>query len=62
MEYDPGDNPTFVFKPNGISFRSKCKVKLLQQENYHQDHIPFNLKGNGNIFVRVYTLLFYNFG
>ena len=44
MGYDRGDSFLFDFEPNGISFGSKSK------ENSHRDHIPFNVKGNGNLF------------
>ena len=49
MGYDRGDSFPFDFEQNGIPFGSKSK------ENCHDDHITFNLKGNGNIFFLVYT-------
>ena len=42
MGYDRGDSFPFDFEPNGIPFGSKSK------ENLQHDHIPFNVKGNGN--------------
>ena len=50
MGYDRGDSFPFDFESNGISFGSKSK------ENYHHDHIPFNLKGIGYIVLSVYAL------
>ena len=47
MGYDRGDSFPFDFEPNGIPFGSNRK------ENYHHDHIPFNVKGNGNIVFSV---------
>ena len=40
---------SFRFEPNGISFGSNRK------ENHHHDHIPFNVKGNGNKVFSVYA-------
>ena len=37
------DRDPFDFEPNGILFGSKNR-----NENCHHDHIPFNMKGNGN--------------
>ena len=42
MGYDRGDSFPFDFKPNGIPFGSENR-----KETYHQDHIPFTVKGNG---------------
>ena len=47
MRYDQGDSFPFDFEPNGISLSSKSK------ENCQHDHIPFNVKGNGNIVFSV---------
>ena len=47
MGYDRGYSFHFKFEPNGIPFGSKSK------ENCHHDHIPFNLKGKGNIVFSV---------
>ena len=47
MGYDRGDSFPLDFGPNGILFGSKSKGK-----RYH-DHIPFSLKGNGNIVFSV---------
>ena len=47
MGYDRGDSFSFDFEPNGIPFGSNRK------ENCHHDHIPFNVKGNGNIVFSV---------
>jgi len=47
MEYDRGDSFSFDFEPNGNPFGSNSKGKL------HHDHIPFNLKGNGNVVFSV---------
>ena len=43
MGYDRGDSSPFNFEPNEIPFGSNRK------ENCAHDHIPFNVKGNGNI-------------
>ena len=62
MGYDRGDSfpydfqPNVIpfwlkiydFKPNGVPFGSNRK------ENCHHDHIPFNVKGNGNIVILEY--------
>ena len=48
MGYDRGDNFPYDFKPNGIPFGSENR-----KENCHHDHIPFNVKGNGNSFLSV---------
>ena len=44
MGYDCGDSFPVDFEPNGIPFGSENR-----QENCHHDHIPFNVKGKGNI-------------
>ena len=49
MGYDRGDSFPFDFGPNGIPFGS-----VNRKENCHHDHIPFNVKGNGNIVFSVY--------
>ena len=49
MGYDRGDSFLFDFEPNGIPFGSEN-----QTEKYHHDHIPFNVKGNGNIIFSVF--------
>ena len=51
----------FDFELNGISFVSKLKGKLLysafqDQLMYFNDHIPFNVKGNGNIVFSVHAI------
>ena len=48
MGYDGGDSFPFDFKPDGFLFGLKYKGKL-----FHH-HIPFNMKGNGNIVFSVY--------
>ena len=48
MGYDRGDGFPFDFEPNGIPFGSENR-----KENCHHDHIPFNVKGNGNIVFSV---------
>ena len=48
MGYNRGDSFPFDFEPNGISFGSE-----IRKENCHQDHIPCNVKGNGNIVFSV---------
>ena len=50
MGYDCGDRFPFDFEPNGIPFVQNLK------EICHHDHIhiPFNLKGIGNIVFSVY--------
>ena len=50
MGYDCGDSCPFDFEPNGIPFGSN------REENCHHDHIPFNLKGIGNIVFSVYKI------
>ena len=50
MEYDRGDSFIFKFIPNGIPFGSENR-----KENCHYDHIPFNVKRNGNIVFSVYA-------
>ena len=50
MGYDRGDSFPSDFKPNGIPFGSKSKATC------HHDHIPFNVKGNGNIVFSVHGL------
>ena len=47
MGYDRGDSFSFDFEPNRNPFGSKTKG------NCQHDHIPFNLKGNGNIVFSV---------
>ena len=48
MGYDRGDRFPFDSEPNGIPFGSKNR-----RANCHYDHIPFNVKGNGNIVFSV---------
>ena len=47
MGYDPGDSFPFDFEQN--------KIYLVQnrEESCRHDHISLNLKGNGNLFLRV---------
>ena len=47
MGYDRGASFPFDFEPNEIQFGSKSKGKP------SPDHIPFNVKGNGNIVFSV---------
>ena len=47
MGYDRGDSFPFHFEPNGNSIWLK---------NCHHDHIPFNVKGEGNIVFSVYVV------
>ena len=47
MEYDRSDSFPFEYEPNYILFGSKRK------KNCPHDHIPFNLEGNGNLFLSV---------
>ena len=49
MGYDRGDSFPFDFEPNRIPFGSKSK------ENGPRDHIPFNMKGNGNMVFSVHV-------
>ena len=49
MGYDCGDSFLFDFGPNEIQFGSENR-----KENCHHDHIPFNVKGNGNIVFSVW--------
>ena len=44
MGYDPGDSFLFDFL-NQMEFHWVPN----RNENYRHDHIPFNVKGNGNI-------------
>ena len=46
MEYDRGDSFPFDFDSHETPFGSKSKGKL-----FHHDHIPFDLKGSGNLFL-----------
>ena len=48
MGYDRGDSFPFDFEPNGIPFGVQNR-----KENCYHDHIPFSLKGNGNIVLLV---------
>ena len=48
MGYDRGDSFPFDFESNGILFGSENR-----KENRHHDHIPFNVKGNGNVVFSV---------
>ena len=48
MRYDCGDSFPFDFEPNKIPFGSENR-----KENYHHDHIPFNVKGIG---MRVFSV------
>ena len=48
MGYGRGDSFPFDFEPNGIPFGSQSK------ENCHHNHIPFDLKANGNIVFSAY--------
>ena len=48
MGYDRGDSFPFDFEPNGIPFGSENR-----KENCHHDHIPFNVKGKGDIVFSV---------
>ena len=57
MEYDRGESFSFDFEPNGIPFGSidffiQIEFLLVQnrEKNCHHDHIPYNFKGNINIF------------
>ena len=73
MGYDRGDSFLINIEPNGIQFCSKLEYfgthlnqmefQLVQnrEEKCHHDHIPFNLKGTGNIVFSVrrgFELLF----
>ena len=46
MGYNLSDSFPFDFGPNGVSFGSENL-----KENCRHDHIPFHLKGNGNIYL-----------
>ena len=50
MRYERGDSFLFDFESNGIPFGSENR-----KQNRHHDHMPLNLKGNGNIVLSVYT-------
>ena len=47
MGYDRGDSFSFDFEPNGVYLVQNRK------ENSQHDHIPFDVKGNGNIVFSV---------
>ena len=47
MGYDRGDSFPFDYEPNGIP------ISLKSKENCLRDHIPLNVKGNGNSFLSV---------
>ena len=47
MEYDRGYSFSFGSEPKEMGFH----LVQNREENCHQDHIPFNLKGN--LFLRV---------
>ena len=49
MGYDRGDSFPFDSEPNGSPIGSENG-----NENCHHDHIPFNVKGIGNIVFSVY--------
>ena len=49
MGYDRGDSFPFDFEPNEIPFGSEN-----WKENCPHDHIPFNVKGKGNIVFSVW--------
>ena len=49
MESDRGDGFAFDFEPNRIPIGSENR-----KESCHHDHIPFNVKGNGNIVFSVW--------
>ena len=51
MGYDRGDNFPIDFEPNGIQFGSENL-----KENSHHDHIPFNVKGDGNTVFSVHAI------
>ena len=50
MGYDCGDRLPFDFEPNGSNL-NQMEFHLVQnrKENCHDNHIPFNVKRNGNI-------------
>ena len=49
MGCDRGDSFPFHYEPNGIPFGSENR-----KENCRHDHIPFNVKGIGNIVLSVH--------
>ena len=49
MGYDRSDSFPLGYEPNEIHLVQNRK------ENCHHDHIPFNMKENGNIVFSVYT-------
>ena len=51
MEYDRGYSFSFGSEPKEMGFH----LVQNREENCHQDHIPFNLTGNGNLYTWVYT-------
>ena len=53
MGYDHGDSFPFDFEPNGIPFGSENRNEKLS----NHDHIPFKVKGNGNIVLSGCMLL-----
>ena len=48
MGYDRGDSFPFDFESNGIPFGSENR-----KGTCHHDHIPFNVKANGNLVFSV---------
>ena len=54
MGYDRGDSFPFDF-PKQMEFHL-CSEN--RKENCHHDHIPFNVKGNGNIVFSVYIYVY----
>ena len=50
MGYDRGDSFPFDFEPSRIPFGLENR-----KENYHHDHITFNVKGIGCIVFSVYV-------
>ena len=50
MGYGRDDSFTFDFEPNGNHLVQNRK------ENCHHDHIPFKVKGNGNIVFSVWNM------
>ena len=51
MGYDRGDGFPSDFEQNGIPFGSENR-----KENCHHDHIPLNVKGNGNRVFSVHSI------
>ena len=57
MGYDRGDSSPF-------DFLNQMEFHLVEnrKENCYHDHIPFNVKGNGNVVFSVYSTVTHDAG